>query len=92
MKSEFSWKAFAAISLGFSEKNSLSLTKRDWFKSFCKYLDFVERGVGLAATTICLFEKEELDANSFWEGLALVTCLKVWDLKHHWGAYSWWPV
>ena len=27
-----------------------------------------------------MFEKVELDANSFWEGLALVTCLKVWDL------------
>ena len=48
-------------------------------KSFCQYLDFVEKGVGLAATTICLFENEELDANSFWEGLALMTCLKVWD-------------
>ena len=51
-----------------------------WLRSFCQYLDFAERGMGLAATTICLFEKDELDANSFWEELALVTCLKVWDL------------
>ena len=50
-----------------------------WLKSFYQYLDFAERGVGLAATIIFLFEKDELDANSFWEGLALVTCLKVWD-------------
>ena len=35
--------------------------------------------MGLAATTICLLEKVEFDANSFWEGLAIVTCLKFWD-------------
>ena len=46
---------------------------------FCQYLDFEERGAGMAATTICLFEKNEFDAHSFWKGLALVTCLNVWD-------------
>ena len=50
-----------------------------WLRSFCQYLDFAKRGVGLTTTTICLFEKDEIDVNSFWEGLALVTCLKVWD-------------
>ena len=52
-----------------------------WLRSFCQYLDFAKRGVGLTATTICLFEKDEFDANSFREGLALVICLKVWDPK-----------
>ena len=72
-------KSFCSYLSGiFKEKFSFNNQNR-LIKIILPIRDFEERSAGLETTIICLFEKIEFDANYFWDGVALVTCLKVWD-------------